>query len=81
MITLKITIFEVERKKIREWYLIFITVWVPPVASITKENKELQWVQTVSILRCASSRLGLLSGGPSLFLFDRLLITREGSGT
>jgi len=29
----------------------------------------------------AFSKLGILSGGPPLFLFDMLLTTRKGSGT
>jgi len=44
-------------------------------------------MQAISILRGAvvvregSSKLGLLSGGPPLSLFDMLLVTRGGLGT
>jgi hypothetical protein len=47
----------------------------------------LQCAHVISILKCVvaigegSSRLSILSGGPSLSLFDMLLATRGGLGT
>jgi hypothetical protein len=47
----------------------------------------LQRARVISILKCVvaigegSSRLGILSGDPSLSLFDMLLVTKGGLGT
>ncbi len=47
----------------------------------------LQHAKAISILKCASaigegySKLGVLSGGPPLSLFDMLLVIKRGLGT